>query len=283
MQSKPKKEPYVSIDMEETRKLRQLSFRERWLYMELKWLANFRTGKVGRYLNRTIDYTYLAGIVSVPATQGRAAESVTGGDVKRMLDHLRLAELISEISDEGAKGLSFNLLTSPIEPVAKTTSEIRGLGGERLQVPKAEESSEKPASVGISSDQDNAQSVLMSFGHNNTFFNTDSTDGAGDTPAHTPTSPETPPAQTAHRGLSAAHFHKRLTESWFEFQYLDTDVSQTFFRGWEKRNVTEADFEQALERVEMDASVTPTPGAIEKALRAMRHPKNPSGRGKVAL
>ena len=27
MQSKPKKEPYVSIDMEETKKLRQLSFR----------------------------------------------------------------------------------------------------------------------------------------------------------------------------------------------------------------------------------------------------------------
>lgn len=106
--------------------------------MELKWLANFRTGKVGRYLNRTIDYTYLAGLVSVPATQGRAAESVTGGDVKRMLDHLRQAELISEICDEGAKGLSFNLLASPIEPVAKTTNGIQSLGGEMLQVTKAD-------------------------------------------------------------------------------------------------------------------------------------------------
>ena len=283
MQNRPKKEPYVSIDMEETKKLRQLSFRERWLYLELKWLANFRTGKVGRYLNRTIDYTYLAGLVSVPATQGRAAESVTGGDVKRMLDHLRQAELISEICDEGAKGLSFNLLVSPIEPVAKTTNGIQSLGGEMLQVTKAEKSSEKPASVGISSEQDNAQSVLMSFGHNNTFFNTDSNDGAGDTPAHTPVRPETLPAQTTRGGLSAAQFHKRLTESWFAFQYLDTDVSRTFYRGWENRHVTEAEFDLAVERVETDESVTPTPGAVEKVLLAMRRPRKPSRRGKVAL
>ena len=283
MQEKSKREAYVSIDMEETKKLRQLSYRERWLYMELKWLANFKTGKVGRYLNRTIDYAYLAGLVSVPATQGRAAESVTGGDVKRMLDHLHQAELVSETTDDGATGLSFNLLASPIEPAAKASKETQRARGEKLQVADEAAPSGKPEPVKVPSVQGNAQSVLMSFGHNNTFFNTDSTDGAGDTPAHTPVSLETPPTQTAHGGLSAAQFHKRLAESWYEFQYLDTDVSQTFYRGWEKRHVTEAEFDQAVERVESDDSVTPTPGAIEKALLAMRHTKKPTGRGKVAL
>ena len=280
MTEKMKKEAYVSIDKDETQKLEQLPHAERWLYMKLKWLANFRTGKVGRFGNRVLSYKSIGEMIGVPSSQGRAAVTVSGGEVKRMLDCLHTAGLISPPQHDAVNGVSVTLTMSPIAPpTAPKKTAAKGM----LQNQALTQTSETPASARAGGDSDDSLSVLMSFGHNNTFFNTDSTDGAGDTPAHTPVSPETPPTQTAHGGLSAAQFHKRLTESWYEFQYLDTDVSQTFYRGWEKRHVTEAEFDQAVERVESDDSVTPTPGAIEKALLAMRHTKKPTGRGKVAL
>lgn len=282
MTTKAKKESYISVDGNETNLLRRLSFRERWLYMELKWLANFKTGKVGRYRGRVIDYTYLAGLVSVPACQGRAAETVTGGDIKRMLDHLQQSGLVGEVVDNGKDGLTFYLLASPIvaiEPDAKA---------EKLQAEPPPSFAAKPQQEAVSIAQEENQPILMSYGHHNTFFNNDSIDGAGK-PAPLPAGggepaagpPEDPPVSS----LTLDAIRERLRESWFLFNYLDTKESQKFFERWILRGYTTAEFETAVGLVEIDDSTTPTPAEVERRLISLRHPpkRSSQNRGRVAL
>ena len=70
--AKATREAYVSMDREERDILRTLGLRERALYPELKWLASFKTGEVKHFGKRVITFQFLADLITVPTTQGRA-------------------------------------------------------------------------------------------------------------------------------------------------------------------------------------------------------------------
>ena len=111
---KTKKEPYVSMDRDERDLLRTLGLRERALYSELKWLASFKTGAVQHFGKRVITFQYLADLITVPTTQGRAADTMNAKEACRVLMRLHDAGLVGEIENHPTKGLRFALPMSPI-------------------------------------------------------------------------------------------------------------------------------------------------------------------------
>ena len=89
-----KKEAYVSMDREERDILRTLGLRERALYPELKWLASFKSGQVQHFGKRVVTYQFLADLITVPTTQGRAADTMNAKEACRVLMKLHEAGLV---------------------------------------------------------------------------------------------------------------------------------------------------------------------------------------------
>ncbi len=255
---------YVSLNRNETTLLDQLPFEERWLYVKLKWLANFKTGRIAKFGRRVLTYEGIGEMIAVPSSQGRQAQPVTGGEVKRMIDRLETAGLVADHAYDTKAGVT---LTLPLSP-------IRSAGAkERLQTGKGAQSPAKAHGTTVCDEQQPPQSVLMSYGHNNTFF---SNDGAGDTPA-----PRRPPGgspapspkggdKTDSAGaLTVARIRELFEASWIEFHYLDTAETRRFFENWIKRGVTAEELEQAIGEVSAGQE-TPTAGAIEVRLQKKR-------------
>lgn len=283
-----KREAYVSIDQDETRILEQLPLAERWLYIKLKWLANFKTGKVGRFGNRILTFASIGKMIGVPSSQGRAAVEFGSGEVRRMLDQLEKHGLISTPSVGSDDGVSFTLLLSPIganDPAGKKAK------AGKLQTAEAAEQAAKPQeSKGFEASPE-AVSVLMSIGHNNTFFNTDTTDGPGDTPeprrptGGDPLNSPLPPAPTGHP-MTALEIEQWLDspDSWIEVLFIEKEDSRKLYRHWEAIGITDIELSDALSTLSFDQLAPPTPLALNKIIRDARGRKNKSsGRGKVAL
>jgi hypothetical protein len=116
---KAKQEAYISMDREERDILRTLGLRERALYPELKWLASFKTGEVKHFGKRVITFQFLADLITVPTTQGRAADTINAKEACRVLMRLHDAGLVGEIENHPTKGLRFAL---PMSPICKKTA-----------------------------------------------------------------------------------------------------------------------------------------------------------------
>jgi hypothetical protein len=269
--SKPKS-GYVSLNREETALLDALPFEERWLYVKLKWLANFKTGRVGKFGRRVLTYEGIGDMISVPSSQGRAVVLISGGEVKRMINRLESAGLITDHAYDSKAGVTLTLQLSPIRP-ASTQSE-------RLQTEAPMQSLAKAHGTTVCDERPSPQSVLMSYGHNNTFFNNE---GAGDTPA--PRRPQCgsppPPSpkeadKTDSAPLTVARIRELIAASWVEFHYLDTPETMKFFRNWIKKNVTDTDLRNGIEAIGA-GNATPTAGAIDTWLNQNR-PTQPSQR-----
>lgn len=114
-----KKEAYMSMDRDERDILRTLGLRERALYPELKWLASFKTGEVKHFGKRVITFQFLADLITVPTTQGRAADTMNAKEACRVLMKLHDAGLVGEIENHPTKGLRFAL---PMSPICKKTA-----------------------------------------------------------------------------------------------------------------------------------------------------------------
>jgi hypothetical protein len=114
-----KKEAYMSMDRDERDILRTLGLRERALYSELKWLASFKTGEVQHFGKRVITFQFLADLITVPTTQGRAADTMNAKEACRVLMKLHDAGLVGEIENHPTKGLRFAL---PMSPICKKTA-----------------------------------------------------------------------------------------------------------------------------------------------------------------
>ena len=114
-----KKEAYMSMDRDERDILRTLGLRERALYPELKWLASFKTGEVQHFGKRVITFQFLADLITVPTTQGRAADTMNAKEACRVLMKLHDAGLVGEIENHPTKGLRFAL---PMSPICKKTA-----------------------------------------------------------------------------------------------------------------------------------------------------------------
>lgn len=281
----PKREVYISMDRDEMAALRELGWRERWLYMELKWLANFKTGEVGGFGRQCITYEQLAGLVSVPASQGRAADTIDSKEAARLMIRLLAAGLIGEIGKRQNGGLRFALPLSPINKDA--ARKARQDKPSEVKVPEsvAEQTAEEPYDDWDTDDQPTPQSVMTCSKSINTFFNTGiSSNEAVDTTASRRPGKKPKPIQLKTPTPGAIDIARiKVLLSNAGIAYVGTADSERFYESWIQQGFTELDLEQAIEEVKDNGS--PTPMAVDTKLRRQRvqQSKPRNGWGRVAL
>lgn len=279
--TKTKREAYVSLDRDEMNALRQLGWRHRWMYLELKWLASFRTAEVGRFGRQKITFEQLSKLVSVPTAAGREADTIDGKEAARILMKLHEVGLVGEIDRRNNGGLCFVLPMSPIDKEAARKARQAKASKDRLPKQDAAQLHAKAHTDSACEVSSTSQSVMTPYGCLNTLF---SNDGAGGTPAPrrvgsapTPGSSENP----TPGAISLARLKGLLHEAWFA--YVDTPDSERFYANWLNQGFSHTEFEEAVEQVKLDDS--PTPAALDRVLRKRRvqqaRPK--PGRGRVAL
>ena len=308
-----KKEAYVSMDREERDLLRTLGLRERSLYAELKWLASFKTGAVQHFGKRVVTYQFLADLITVPTTQGRAADTMNAKEACRVLMKLHEAGLVGEIENHPRKGLQFALPLSPI--CKKTALKMR-------QVAKAEEQKyaeklsnealleflENPIATQPGGEFNPALSVMKISKGDQYDFHTDiislaaayGTAAARDAIAGPflknflePKSSE--PNETSGATadtLTIEVIKERLRRSKSEFSWIDNTESAAMYRRWIAAKHSPEKFEEAVRAVEADFSNEPNPRAIDGELRGggasrrdamLRAEQKAKRRGGVAL
>lgn len=280
-----KREVYISVDKDEMATLRLMGWRERWLYMELKWLANFKTGEVGAFGRQCITYEQLAALVSVPASQGREADVISGKEAARLMMRLHAAGLIGEVGKRNNGGLHFALPLSPIQKDAARKSRNNKASTERLPEQGEDKPIEKTDEHSDCDELSDSQSVMTPFGCLNTLFNTViSSDGAVDTPAPYSVGSAPTPGYLENPNpdaLTIKQIKDRLDAGWFA--YVDALDSARFYEAWLRQGFSVNEFEQAVVMVEQSDS--PTPAAVDQMLRRQRvqQAKPSNGWGRVAL
>jgi hypothetical protein len=100
--------------------LRQMDHRALRLYLELKWLGDFKTGVVGMRKNQTLSYEDLAQRVSIPVRQGMSASHATvdGTEIRRLLERLESVGLVADRVHDGTR----LTMTLPMSPIKATTA-----------------------------------------------------------------------------------------------------------------------------------------------------------------
>ena len=282
---KAKKEAYVSLDREERDILRTLGLRERALYPELKWLASFNTGQVQHFGKRVVTYQFLADLITVPTTQGRAADTMNAKEACRVLMKLHDAGLVGEIENDPVKGLQFAL---PLSPICKESArKLRQAAQLEEQLTIEKLPNEAPDNLTansmttrLSKGSDHSLSVMTISKGDQYNFHTDisnlaavhGTAAARDSVADASLKPlvETganEPGGATANALTVEVIKERLRASRSEFGWIDQPESGAMFRRWVAAEHSPEKFEQAVLAVEADFSVEPTPRAIDRELR----------------
>ena len=267
--AKPETVRYVSHKREECEKLRGLGLRERWLYMELKWIADFTTGVGGRFFSQRLTYEKLAALVSVPASQGRAAETIDRTEAWRLMQRLEAAGLVSEIVERNDNGgITYKLPLSPIAP------------SEKLQQAEAPKKPAIPDSEQVSGHQSKPSSVLI----NHKSINTLNTGGeaansaivgaADENPNPPPENPNPTPQALTVQGIE-----QRLNAA--RFDYVGSNQSRRIYERWIAKGITSEQLNRAVESVADNFTQKPTANSVDEVLRGWH--KQHTGRGRVAL
>lgn len=114
MSTQSKAKHYVSLGFNELDLLQGLGWGERAMYLELKRMSNFKTGKVGVFLSQALTWEELGRLVSVPSAQGRPAKPVDGKEAALMVGRLEAAGLVADQGRRENGGLTLTLPLSPI-------------------------------------------------------------------------------------------------------------------------------------------------------------------------
>ena len=108
------RDAYVSFNRDEWTALQKLGFRERWAYMQFKWLANFKTGTVGNFRKQCLTYQDIANLVAAPGVQGRGMGGIDDTQASEFLQRMEAVGLVAGIGRRANRGLLFELPLSPI-------------------------------------------------------------------------------------------------------------------------------------------------------------------------
>lgn len=108
------RDAYVSFNRDEWTALQKLGFRERWAYMQLKWLANFKTGMVGNFRKQDLTYQDIANLVTAPGVQGRGTGNIDDTQAPDFLRRMAAVGLLVQHPNRANGGLLVELPLSPI-------------------------------------------------------------------------------------------------------------------------------------------------------------------------
>ena len=277
------KEWFMSMDREERDILRTLGLRERALYPELKWLADFKTGQIKHFGRRRITYQFLADLIAVPSSQGREAEIIDAKEVTRLLMRLHKAGLVGEIDNDPVKGLRFALPLSPIfkEQARKQRqiqNECEQNNEARLPNQAHDKTPENPTITGACVQPALSLSVMKRIEDHQYLFNTDSNETAAHLAAAARDSvtgsflgaqnqlPTVPRGATSN-ALTIETIKLRLRASRSSFSWIDMPVSETIYQRWVNLGYSRKHFDDAVRMVEEDFTVEPTPREVDQVLR----------------
>lgn len=125
MSTQSKAKHYVSLGFNELDLLQGLGWGERAMYLELKRMSNFKTGKVGVFRSQALTWEELGRLVSVPSAQGRPAKPVDGKEAALMVGRLEAAGLVADQGRRENGGLTLTLPLSPIGSASSVVAETK--------------------------------------------------------------------------------------------------------------------------------------------------------------
>jgi hypothetical protein len=289
---------YRSYNVIEREILRTLGFEELGLYWLLKEYVSFETGSFGTFNNQKMTYARLAREMHREASQGRPARDFDTTAVKRLLDHLADAGLVTDVQWDG-KRLTMMLPHSPLWP-GNPARKQTGSGGEVAGKLPRQRTTRNPAKSDAARDSalsSSPPSLVCSKRVNNSFFNSDSSaTGHGETVAGDPERIRRPAPQAADAGgeedfgwlygydqqeqlpdeteQQTAELTAREIEAVLSalgtVMYLSHPPSRAIYTSWERKGLTHEQLAESLARAGDDV-VTP------RDLDAMLFPK-PAGR-----
>jgi hypothetical protein len=252
--SAEKKKPrYISFQPDELAAMRQLGFRERWAYLELKAISNWKAGTCGEFDKQKITYVQIAGLVTAPGVQGRGQGAIDDTMAADFLTRMEAVGLIANIGRRANGGLRFDMPLGPIqrekaEPSGEitqpTVGEIAGISPAEIPV----ENVENLAPIWDCDESAASLSVMINKELNN------SNDGASSAVAEvapfraTGAAPvwENPAAQPqAAAPLTARQIQDVVAGDW-SFAQTDAPEALALYASWADASITLPDLHAAM-------------------------------------
>lgn len=258
------KEIYISLNLEEFAKLEKLSFRERWAYLALKRIANFKTGTVGQFGKQKLSYTEIATLIKPPAgVQGRGEGKIDDTQARDFILRMESEGLVSGIGRRPNGGLCFTLPLSPIDRTKVGKKPI-------ISPEKAWSKIDEFIIAAAVAEVDPSPLSVMTSQENN--INTEeaaipSCDGAASCRAEGAAAlRENPPVVAAGAApLSAQQIHDALAGGW-QITGIDTDEAWRLYESW-AGSITLDELHAAMNGVEeTEECPDPTPAALSSRL-----------------
>lgn len=282
------RDAYISFNKDEWAALQKLGFRERWAYMQFKWLANFKTGMVGNFRRQRLTYQDIANLVTAPGVQGRGMGNIDDTQAADFVGRMADVGLLVQHAKRANGGLLFELPLSPLnrqasalKPADPISQEHRGAAepispdwgapeGAFFPDDDSPPFDDIPMATRLSDVVDPSLSVLALTKLKN------NTDGAGTACADT-APPSRATGAAADRGilpgqpstdapLTAREIHAALAGDW-TFTQTDTPEAKTLYESWAEAGVTLGDLHAAMASLEgHDGSSVLTPASLTPKL-----------------
>lgn len=253
-QAGAKRPHYLSFNEQELERLRQLGFRERWAYVELKGVSNWKEGTCGLHLNQCLTYAQITTMVTAPGLQGRGQGNIDDKTAADILQRLEQVGLVANIGRRANRGLMFDMPFSPIhsqqaapsgEIEQQTSGKMPTISPDQVapQIP------ENPAQARGCDDSPPSLSVMINKELNN------SNDGADSAIAETAQcrvadaapareNPVAPPPMAGPR-LSPVEIQQTIEDDW-TFSETSTPESRALYRSWADAGITRDDLHAAM-------------------------------------
>ena len=282
---------YVSIKKDEWAALQKLGFRERWAYMQLKWLGNFKTGMVGNFLKQRLTYQDIANLVTAPGVQGRGMGNIDDTQAADFIARLADVGLLIQHPKRANGGLLFELPLSPKDSQASaltTPAQMSQAQAQTIHTPApispdwgtpegvfspdedAPPFDDLPIPTRLCGEVDPSLSVLALTKLKN------NTDGAGSASADT-APPSRATGAAADQGnpnrqpaagapLTARDIQAAISGNW-SFTQTDTPEAKALYESWAGAGITLAELHEAMVSLEgQDGSAELTPASLKPAL-----------------
>lgn len=258
----PKKPVYISIKVEdEMAKLRLLGFRDRWAYLELKGVSNFKTGTCGEFKDQRLSYRSIAALMTVPGIQGRGDGNIDDTQAADILKRLEAVGLVANIGRQPNGGLRFDLPLSPINreklaPSGEITPNPSGEIGGIFPAAKMPEITLAPMTDAGFDGFNASPSVMINKLKNISNEGADS--AVAETAPQTRATGAAPSLESSRTqppaaALTAREIHEVIAGDW-TFLQTDTPEAWTLYTSWAGTGITLHDLYTAMTRLDEDPS-----------------------------
>jgi len=274
-----KKPHYLSINEQEFERLRQLGYRERWAYMEIKKISNWKAGTCGEYDHQRLSYAQIARLVTAPPdVQGRGNGSIDDTQAADFIQRFVDVGLVANVGRRANGGLRFDMPLSPIQSkLAGSSGEVTPSTSGKITVISPDQSSpqipESRAQAWVCDDPAPYLSVMI---------NKDlkiSNDGADSAIAETAPcrvtdaapvreNPVAPPPIQGPR-LSPLEIQQTIQDDW-TYSETGTPQSLALFQSWADAGITREDLHAAMNSLDQAPD---SPDHIPANLTAKLWPK----------